>query len=59
MKSNIILGIVFFALGGIFGWWAFGVGIGIGLWIGRLIFWSLISIALYFVLYFAFRKKNS
>lgn len=54
----LIVAIVFFALGGFAYGWALAVGIGIGIYIGKILFWTFLILFGSLIIYLLTRKKK-
>ena len=54
----LVIAVIFFALGGMSYSWLLGIGLGIGLYIGKILFWTVLIGITVLVLWLTFRKKS-
>jgi flagellar basal body-associated protein FliL len=54
----LITAIIFFALGGMAYSWLLAVGIGIGIYIGKILFWAFLIGVGILIMWLMFHKKN-
>jgi len=54
----LVIAVIFFALGGMAYSWLLGIGLGIGLYIGKILFWTVLIGIIFLALWLTFRKKS-